>query len=100
MDEFVFWLVHAVAVAIPVLVVTVVLLLVDAYANGENGSPARDRQIDFCAEKGLVQRSQAGKLVLNAEDGHGRDYDEIVELCREDSERFNVDPPNEKALRP
>jgi hypothetical protein len=40
-----------------------------------------------------LHRVRNGGLPLNGEDGHGRAYDELEALCREEPLRFNVEEP-------
>jgi hypothetical protein len=50
-----------------------------------------DQAVEICILRGLIRGARNGGLPLNGEDGHGRAYDALQALCREDHTRFNVE---------
>lgn len=57
--------------------------------------PYQDSAVELCVLKGLIRGSRNNGLPLNAQEGHGRAYDEIAERRREDSTRYNVEDAKE-----
>ena len=81
-------------------IVLAMLMLQDVHASG--GMPDQDQAVEVCVLHGLIQGARNTGLPINAEDGHGREYDHLADLCRRDPTRFNVEAaaPNGKEANP